>query len=121
MQDAAQARLLSRRRWLGQSMGAATALASWNTASLAAPPARPAPASSASASPAGAGELPLRVLLIGNGAYSHNAVLRNPERDTALLARAFQARGAQVQVLSNQSASQLDGAIRAFLQNRSRN
>lgn len=64
-------------------------------------------------------ELPLRVLLIGNGTYSHNAVLRNPERDTSLLASAFQARGAQVQALANLSASQLDSAVRSFLQQRS--
>ena len=112
MPDAKQDLPLSRRLWIGKTMSSAAALSCWHAPTLAAPPGKP-PAAAAQS------EWPLRVLLIGNSAYSRNAVLSNPERDTALLSKAFQARGAQVQVLSNQTAAQLESGIRSFLQARS--
>ena len=126
MPTTAPASLLSRRLWLAQSISAGATLASWSPLGRSAPLTGQAAANTSAVSGAnpakatagGNADWPLRVLLIGNGAYSHNAVLRNPPRDTALLAKAFQARGAQVQVLGDQSASQLDAAIRSFLQAR---
>lgn len=121
MPRTAPASLLSRRLWLAQSASAAATLAAWGSAAIAAPstPLASSPSSTGQVSAGSGGtDWPLRVLLIGNGAYSHNAVLRNPQRDTALLAKVFQARGAQVQILGDQSASQLEAAIRSFLQAR---
>lgn len=66
--------------------------------------------------PAADTAVPLRVLLIGNATYRHNAALVNPTRDIALLAQAFQARGAQVRSVSNLSAQALEAAVRQFLQ-----
>ena len=60
-------------------------------------------------------QLPLHVLLIGNANYQRNAVLRNPPRDVQLLGQAFGARGAQVKMLLDQTAQQMDSAITTFL------
>ncbi|MEG2999395.1 MAG: caspase family protein [Comamonas sp.] len=98
------AALLDRRQWL-YGCAASALLPSWATAA--------APAATASATGAA---LPWRVLLIGNARYQHNAALANPSRDTALLAQAFQARGAQVKTLSDLSAQALEAAVRQFLQ-----
>ena len=59
--------------------------------------------------------IPLHVLLLANSTYRSNAALRNPERDAALLERAFEARGASVHKLTNLASNELENAIPAFL------
>lgn len=102
---AQRAALFDRRQWL-YGCAAGALLPSWATAA--------APTATATSAPGTA--LPWRVLLIGNARYQRNAVLTNPTRDTALLAQAFQARGAQVTTLSDLSAQALEAAVRQFLQ-----
>lgn len=86
-----------RRVWL-QGLTAAALWPRGATSAIAArAAARPAPTSTGTT-------LPLRVLLLSNATYRYNAALTNPPRGTALLAQAFQARGAQVRTLGNLSA-----------------
>lgn len=106
-----------RRHWL-YGLAASALWPAWAADAMAATAAPQGSAQAPVQAPAtlGGTALPLRVLLLGNASYRHNAALANPPRDVALLAQAFQARGAQVRTLANLSAQAMEAAVRQFLQ-----